>query len=223
MRSQNELPVQSTAGNHPMKRHHTAGYYARRVKENLTTRVFKLICAIFLTMLFLVGILTFVLWLSLRPHRPRFQVQELSIPGLGQGNRFAKAHIIFNVTARNSNQNVGFYYDAIQITVNYRDQSIGGETLAFPFYQEPKNTTILAGILGGNSLRVTAGQWRRLVADRWRGVVVFSIELSSTIRFKISTWKSKRHRIHATCPVAVGANGSILATDKDKSCQVYFI
>ncbi|XP_022886511.1 NDR1/HIN1-like protein 26 [Olea europaea var. sylvestris] len=223
MRHQNELPVRSTAGDHPMKRHHTARYYAHRVKENLTTRVSKLICAIFLTLLFLVGVITFVLWLSLRPHRPRFFVRELSIPGLGQENGFANAKIIFNVTARNSNQNFGFYYDAIQMTVNYQDQSIGGETLALPFYQEPKNTTILAGILGGNSLRVTAGQWRQFMADHSRGAVAFSIELSSTIRFKISTWESKHHRIRATCPVAVGADGSLLTTDRDKRCQVYFI
>ncbi|CAI9787885.1 unnamed protein product [Fraxinus pennsylvanica] len=223
MRYQNEIPIQSTAGNRPMKRHHTARYYAHRVKESLTTRVSKLICAIFLALLFLVGIITFVLWLSLRPHRPRFHVREFTIPGLGQENGFVNAQIIFNVTARNSNQNVGFYYDTIQMTVNYQDQSIGGETLALPFYQEPKNTKILAGILGGDSLKVTADRWGQFVADRSRGAVVFSIEFSSSIRFKISTWESKRHRIRATCPVAVGVDGLILATYKDKKCQVYFI
>ncbi|KAL2454538.1 Late [Abeliophyllum distichum] len=223
MRYQNDIPVQTAAGNRPMKRHHTARYYAHRVKESLTTRVSKLICAIFLALLFLVGIITFILWLSLRPHRPRFHVREFTIPGLGQANGFANAQIIFNVTSRNSNQNVGFYYDAIHMTVNYKEQSIGGKTLALPFYQEPKNTTILTGILGGYSLKLTTNQWQQFTADMSRGAVIFSVELSSTIRFKISTWESKRHRIRATCPVGVGADGSLLAIDKDKRCQVYFV
>lgn len=206
-----------------MKRHHTARYYAHRVKESLTTRVSKLICAIVLGLLFLIGIITFILWLSLRPHRPRFYVQAFSISGLAQEAGFGNSQIIYNVTARNSNQNIGVYYDAMLLTVFYQeDQRIGGLPVLFPFYQEPKNTTVIAGVLGGSALTVTGEQWQQFLADKARGEVVFRVEITSTIRFRISSWDSKRHRMHVNCPVHVGPDGLILSTYANKKCPVYF-
>ncbi|PIN09510.1 hypothetical protein CDL12_17915 [Handroanthus impetiginosus] len=223
MWSDNRIPVQSTpAHDHPIKRHHSARYYAHRVKENLTTRVSKLICAIFLFLLFLVGLLTFILWLSLRPHRPRFHIEEFSIPALAHAGGFENAEIIYNLTTRNVNQNIGVYYDSMQMTVFYEDQSIGGKPLLFPFYQEPKNTTVIAGPLGGASLTVTNQRWEQFLAARGRGEVVFRVEVTSIIRFKISTWNSKHHRMHANCPAGVGPDGLILPIYRDKRCPVYF-
>ncbi|KAK4386670.1 hypothetical protein Sango_2537600 [Sesamum angolense] len=223
MRSDNRIPIQSGPENgRALMRHHTARYYAHRVKESLTTRVSKLVCAIFLFLLFLVGIITFILWLSLRPHRPRFHVEEFSIPAFAQGGGPETAQIIYNATARNANQNMGVHYDTMQLTVFYQDQNIGGMPFLPPFYQEPKNTTIIAGQLGGDTLRVTSQLWQQILADRARGQVVFRFEITSIIRFKISTWDSKRHTMHANCQVGVGPNGFILATYRDKRCPVYF-
>lgn len=217
MWSDGRVPVNSTAAEErPMKRHHTVHYYAHRVKESLTTRVSKLICAVVLGLLFLIGIISFILWLSLRPHRPRFFIQDFSIP---EGN----SQIVYSVTARNSNQNIGVYYDSVQVAVFYQeDQNIGGSPVLFPFYQEPKNTTVIAGTLSGPGLTATGQQWQQIAADRARGDAVFRLEITSVIRFKISSWDSKRHRMHANCPVHVGSDGSILWDYKEKRCPVYF-
>ncbi|KAL3615006.1 hypothetical protein CASFOL_040667 [Castilleja foliolosa] len=210
MRPDHQIPLQTTPQDRPIKRHHTARYYVHRVKESLTTRVSKLICSIFLTLLFLVGIITFILWLSLRPHRPRFHVEGFSLPDVGQ--------IIYNVTARNSNQNIGVYYDSMQVAVFYEDQSVGGEPVLFPFYQGPKNTTVIAGQLSG----VASERWHQFMAARTRGEAVFRLEVTSVIRFRISSWDSKRHRMHANCPVGVGQDGSLLPSYRVNRCPVYF-
>ncbi|KAL6542900.1 hypothetical protein OROHE_010420 [Orobanche hederae] len=222
MPTNHEIPIRSSPPDRPIKRHHTVRYYADRVKESLTTRISKLICSIFLTLLFLVGIISFILWLSLRPHRPRFHVHEFSIPGLAQEDGFQNAQIIYNVTARNSNPNIGVYYDSMQLAVFYEDRSIGGSPVLFPFYQEPKNTTVIAGRLGGASLTVTSQVWQQFVAARAGGQVVFRLEVSSVIRFRISTWDSKRHKLHANCPVGVGPDGLLLPSYRVNRCPVYF-
>ncbi|CAA0825146.1 Late embryogenesis abundant (LEA) hydroxyproline-rich glycoprotein family [Striga hermonthica] len=210
----------------PIKRHHTAHYYAHRVKESLTTRVSKLVCSIFLTLVFLVGIITFILWLSLRPHRPRFHVQDFSLPGLAQdGAAPGEAQIIlYNLTARNPNQNIGVHYDSLDVAVFYGDEGLVGpssaEAQALPsFYQGPKNTTAVAGRVAGPAV---AGMWGRFVADRARGEVVFRVEVTSVIRFKISTWDSKRHTMHVRCPVGVGPDGLLLPSYRVNRCPVYF-
>ncbi|XP_019171551.1 PREDICTED: NDR1/HIN1-like protein 12 [Ipomoea nil] len=210
------------SGDGPLKRHHSAHYYAHRVKESLTARISKLICSLFLGLLAFLGIIAFILWLSLRPHRPRIYLEDFSIPGLDKENGFEDAEIIFNVTARNSNQGIGFNFDAMQVTVFYEDQSIGGASLLIPFYQSPKNTTVLAGVLSGATLTVTNQRWQQFQADRSRGLVLFRLQLTSTMRFKVSSWHSKHHRMHANCPVGVGKDGTITADYKGKRCPVYF-
>ncbi|KAJ9169040.1 hypothetical protein P3X46_020509 [Hevea brasiliensis] len=216
------FPVRTGQEPPAIKRHHTPRYYAHRVRESLTTRVSKLICAIFLIILLVVGIVFFILWLSLRPHRPRIFIQDFSVPGLGQPNGFENALITFNVTARNSNQHIGFHYDNVEGSVYYKDQRIGYIPLLDPFYQEPKNTTIMYGVLSGATLTVNSQRWMEFLNDRTQGTVIFRLDITSNIQFKVSTWDSKRHRMHASCAVGVGTDGSILASYRNKRCPVYF-
>ncbi|XP_015884343.3 NDR1/HIN1-like protein 26 [Ziziphus jujuba] len=222
-KSSTRIPIKSPTDPGPIKRHHTAGYYAHRVRDSLTTQVSKIVCTIFLGLLFIIGLITFILWLSLRPHRPRFHIHEFSVPGLSQDTGFANAQISFNASARNSNHDIGIYYDAMDGAVYYRDQQIGSlPGLLYPFYQDPKNTTLVEGVFSGATLTVSSERWMEFQNDRAHGTVVFRLEMTSRIRFKISTWTSKGHRMHANCEVSVGSDGSILPASKDKRCPVYF-
>ncbi|KAL1805527.1 hypothetical protein DCAR_0831251 [Daucus carota subsp. sativus] len=226
MYPQDHVPIQigttPTPDNRQLKRRHTARYYMHRVQESLTTRVSKFICAICLGILFFAGIVAFIVYLSLRPHRPRFFIQQFSLPALAQPNGFENAELTFNVTARNSNHKIGVYYDDMAVTAYYDDQSIGGRPVLFPFYQEPKNSTIIFGTLSGTRLTVDNRRWMQFLTDRARGKVMFRLELVSTIRFKISTWDSKRHKMHANCQVEVGADGMMMASYVGHRCPTYF-
>lgn len=194
-------------------------YYAHRVKESLASRVSKWLCSCFLGLLFFIGLLAFILWLSLRPHRPRFHVRSFTVAGLGQDNGFLNASISFNVTVRNPNQYVDIYYEQMDGRVFYREQQVGMTALAFPFHQEPKNTTYVAGFLTGASLAVTEEKWKEFAAA---GTILFRLELTSRMRFRIYTWDSHWHRMHASCDVGVGSDGQIAATYRDKKCSIYF-
>ncbi|XP_071737948.1 NDR1/HIN1-like protein 26 [Rutidosis leptorrhynchoides] len=200
---------------------HNSKYNRHNVQESLTTRISKLICAVFLCILFTLGLVTFILWLSLRPHRPRFHIHEFSIPSLAETYGFSSAHITFNMTARNPNINIGIYYDTINLTLYFKDQTIAKTPLLFPFYQSPKNTAIIYGTLLGSELKISTAQWKQLAA-RKHGDVAFRLDVTSLIRFKVSTWDSRIHKMHANCEIVVGPNGMILPSDKDKKCPVYF-
>ncbi|XXG82938.1 hypothetical protein AAC387_Pa10g0810 [Persea americana] len=215
-----EIPHQRqpppTAKHPHMQRGH---YYAHRVKESLASRVAKCLCTCFLGLLFLIGLLAFILWLSLRPHRPRFHVRSFTLAGLGQENGFLNASISFNVTVRNPNQNVDIYYDEMDGRVFYSEQQVGMTALASPSHQEPKNTTYVAGVLTGASLSITEEKWKEFVAA---GTVLFRLELAPRMRFKIYMWDSHWHRMHASCDVGVGPDGQIAATYRNKKCSIYF-
>ncbi|XVE51166.1 hypothetical protein DITRI_Ditri02bG0017600 [Diplodiscus trichospermus] len=215
-------PGQPQSQSQPIKRHHTARYYAHRVRESLTARVTKFFCAIFLSLLLVVGIVLFILWLSLRPHRPRFHITEFTVPGLAQPTGFENVQIMFNVTARNANQNIGIYYDSMVGLVFYKDQNMGSTPLLRPFYEEPKTTTIVYGTFSPATLTVNSSHWNEFHRERQHGSVVFRLDITSVIRFKILSWKTKHHKLHVSCDVAVGPDGSILPSWKNRRCPVYF-
>ncbi|KAF8410686.1 hypothetical protein HHK36_003219 [Tetracentron sinense] len=178
------MSSQATRGSGPTKQHHTPRYYAHRVHESLTTRVSKFLCTLFLALLLVVGVICFIVWLSLRPHRPRFHVRDFSMPALSQETGFENPEISFNVSDRNPNQHIGIYYDSMDGSVYHRDRRIGATPLLFPFYQEPKNTTWVFGQLSGDTLAINNNSWNNLMFDRAMGMVVFRLELTATIRFK---------------------------------------
>ncbi|KAE8724417.1 hypothetical protein F3Y22_tig00010533pilonHSYRG00339 [Hibiscus syriacus] len=223
MSSSDRLPIRRTGqDSQPMKRQHTARYYAERVRESCTAMVTKTVCAIFLCVVLVVGIVFFILWISLRPHRPRFHMVEFTVPGLTQPTGFENAEITFNVTVRNSNQHIGIYYDTMVGSVFYRDQRIGSAPLMDPFFQEPKTTTVVDRTFGAATLTVNSKRWEEFMNDRQKGMVVFRLDITSVIGFKVSTWRSKHHRMHVNCDVAVGRDGTILPAWKNKRCPVYF-
>ncbi|KAL8228198.1 hypothetical protein R6Q57_015803 [Mikania cordata] len=229
---QHHIPIHYTPDDHyntqPLNKgrqlssHHSARYYVRRVKESLTTRISKLICSVFLSLLFIVGLITFILWLSLRPHRPRFHIHEFSIPSLAQDNGFASAQATFNVTARNPNLNIGIYYDPMHVTLYFQNQNIGEDQLLSAFYQSPKNSTVLYDTLSGPHFVVDEARWGQFVAARMRGLVTFRLEVASAIKFKIAGWESKKHKIHVNCDIGVGPDGLLVASYTVPKCPVYF-
>ncbi|XP_071709178.1 NDR1/HIN1-like protein 26 [Rutidosis leptorrhynchoides] len=205
-----------------LRRHHTAQYYVHRVKESLSTRVSKLICAVFLSLLFIVGLISFILWLSLRPHRPRFHIHQFSFPSLAQENGFASAQATYNVTARNSNLNIGISYDTMHVTLYYHNQNIGEKPSLPAFYQSPKTSTIIQDTFVRPTLVIDEALWAQIVADRMRGKVLFRLEVASAIKFKVMRWQSKWHKMHANCEIGVGPDGLLIASYTIPKCPVYF-
>ncbi|KAL1188326.1 NDR1/HIN1-like protein 26 [Cardamine amara subsp. amara] len=215
------LPVRSDPPTRPISRHRSTSF-VHRVKESLTTRVSKVICAIFLSLLLCLGIIFFILWISLRPHRPRVHIRGFSISGLSQSDGFETSHISFKVTAHNPNTNVGVYYDSMQGSVYYKEKRVGSTKLTHPSYQGPKNTSWIDGALRGSTMAVNKDRWMEIERDRNQGKIVFRLEVVSVIRFKVYTWHSKSHKMYANCYIEVGWDGMLLSGTKDKRCPVYF-
>ncbi|KAL1095746.1 hypothetical protein V6Z11_D06G177000 [Gossypium hirsutum] len=150
------------------------------------------------------------------------KILYFSIPGLDQHSEFENAQITLNVTARNPNQHIGIYYISMVGSIFYEDSNMGSSPLMDPFYQEPKTTTIVYHTFNVATLAVNSRRWKEFMDNRQQGAVVFRIDIMAAIRFKVSTWGSQHHKMHANCDVAVGQDGSILPAWKNKKCPVYF-
>ncbi|KAJ0080986.1 hypothetical protein Patl1_11043 [Pistacia atlantica] len=183
----------------------------------------KLICAIILVPLLILGLIFLLSWLNLHPHSPKFHIQEFSIPGLGQTNGFANADITFNVTVRNPNRHIWIYYESMHGAIYYKDQRVGVIPILESYDQKPKSTITLKHVLSGNMSIATMNtqRWMQFMNDRVKGRVMFSLRLTSTFKYKKSMWDKKKHTLRANCNVEVGQNGLILPSNKDKKCSLH--
>ncbi|KAG4196955.1 hypothetical protein ERO13_A06G208300v2 [Gossypium hirsutum] len=182
---------------------------------------FTKLLTIFLSIL-LLGTILLILWLSLRPHRPTFHIIDFNVPGFAQPSGLNDSRITFNVTARNTNKHNGIYYDSVAGLVFYKDQQIGWTPLMEPFLQGPRTTTMLYGKFCGVKLTVTGKRWPEFMNARKQGKVVFRLQITSVIKYKIRIWDAKHHKMHVNCDVGVGPKGSILPAWKNKKCHAHF-
>ncbi|KAJ0974753.1 hypothetical protein J5N97_016718 [Dioscorea zingiberensis] len=187
----------------------------RRVHDSLTSRVSRFVCAVFLTVLSIVGVIFFILWLALRPHRPHFYLSSLSVPNLDPYH----SPISFTVSDHNPNHNIGIFCDSIGATVFFNNIEVGSvPSLSEPFYQPPLNTTELRGTTAGNG----GGGGPAAGSEPPDRVDGFRVELRAKIRFQLSTWDTHRHKIHANCDAAIGSDGQLLPAYRKKRCSIYF-
>ncbi|MBA0811720.1 hypothetical protein Gohar_003592 [Gossypium harknessii] len=91
-----------------------------------------------------------------------------------------------------------------------------------PFLQGPKTTTTLYGKFCGVKLTVTGKRWPEFINARKQGKVVFRLQITSVIKYKIRTWDANHHKMHVNCDVGVGPKGSILPAWKNKKCHAHF-
>ncbi|CAL9169884.1 NDR1/HIN1-like protein 13 [Musa acuminata AAA Group] len=211
------LPTQTWSNPHRRTR-----LSAHRIRESLTSRFAKCLCSILLSLVLVAGIIVFILWLSLRPHRPRFHLVAFAAPGVATPAGLSGSPISFNVTDRNANAKIGIYYDAMFGSVYYKDRVVGSGPVMFPFFQPPKNTTLITGQLSGSAIEAGGTLSSQLSAEAAAGRAELRLELNSTIRFKVKTWDTHHHHLHVECDLVVGSDGSILPESKNIKCPIYF-
>jgi hypothetical protein len=189
------------------------------------TRCTKLICSAFLTALVLAGVILFVAYLAVRPHRPRFHVASLAAAGLQQPS--GAVVLSGRLSVRNPNQDVAFFYDRLFMSVRYRaygdvvkDHDLNG---AMPMYQPPKTTSDLAFEGVAVPAGPAAADMVAAAAKEGGGVVALTVKVRSRIRSKVAFWGSHWHPLHVACDVALGPDGQLLPESQQKRCSIDFV
>ncbi|KAF8651253.1 hypothetical protein HU200_063503 [Digitaria exilis] len=206
----------------------STGFIAGRIRRPLPaerphlTRCTKLLCSAFLTLLLLAGVLVFVVYLAVRPHRPRFHVTAFSATGVASGGPVV---VSGQVSVRNSNRDIAYFFDRFYLSVEYRGEDVAKEQplTATPLYQPPKTTTPLP--FQGLELTSTAGQdmARDLAEGGGGGRVEMTVKVRSRIRARLAFWGNRHwHPLNVRCQVAVGPDGQLLAEYLQKRCSIDF-
>ncbi|KAG6544391.1 hypothetical protein Mapa_014225 [Marchantia paleacea] len=183
-------------------------------------------CGALVALIFAVGIAVLVFFLVVHPKAPKYNVKDVKLatfsvsPSSSDPSKYVlNALTLYEVEARNPNQKIGIYYDAINIDVLSEGVSIGAGDIP-SFYQGHKNTTVITGDLSASDVPLESTVGQALQSAQSVGRIPLYVTVDVRARIKIGAWKSPHFWVHVRCNVAVNpdvANGSQVVS---KQCEV---
>ncbi|XP_077234428.1 NDR1/HIN1-like protein 10 [Tasmannia lanceolata] len=147
----------------------------------------------------IIGGITFIIWLVLRPRLPDFSISSASVSPLNTSSSSqltANWDLTFSV--RNPNKKMNIYYDRIVASVVYGQDVLSVTTLQ-PFYQAKRNLTTVRARMVVDSFYVGDKVMRNIAAERSLGAVNFNFRLVAWVRFRSGAWRTRRHLMRVFC------------------------
>ncbi|XP_061368824.1 uncharacterized protein At1g08160-like [Gastrolobium bilobum] len=154
----------------------------------------RFIAMIILALIILVGIAVLIIWLVLRPKHLEYSVEDAAIHNfnLTDANHLY-ANFDFTIRAYNPNSRVSLYYDSVEVSVRYEDQTLATNAVQ-PFFQSHRNVTRMNVRLTAQTVALYDSVPKDIKLERSSGDIELDVLVRARIRFKVGVWKSK-HRI----------------------------
>ncbi|GJN11551.1 hypothetical protein PR202_ga29750 [Eleusine coracana subsp. coracana] len=194
-------------------------------RQSPGVRCINFLCAVLLTLVLVTAIIFFVMWLSLRPHRPKFALTDFDVQYANRQSGLANLPMRFSVNEHNPNSKIGIHYEAIYASVYYNDQLIAsGPAGNGPFFEVPKGSTAVQGSLTATGPTPSDAAWPRFAGELSAGSVAMRLVLSSTVRFQVKIWDTRVHHMKVECDFKIGGDGTLQHQQRDNNsgCAVYF-
>ncbi|OMO83182.1 Late embryogenesis abundant protein, LEA-14 [Corchorus olitorius] len=163
-----------------------------------------------LGLLIVIAIVVFIVWAVLRPSKPRFILQDVTIYGFNvTAPNFLTSNMQVTLASRNPNDKIGIYYQKLDIFATYRNQQITLPTLLPRTYQGHQDVTIWSPFLYGNAVPVAPFLEAGLSQDMNAGLMLLDFHVFGQLKWKVGTWMSGRYQINANCPAYISFSDRI--------------
>ncbi|XP_010912373.1 NDR1/HIN1-like protein 1 [Elaeis guineensis] len=143
-----------------------------------------------------------IIWLALRPTKPKFDLQDASVYAfnVSSPNNLLSTTIQVTITTRNPNARVGIYYDRVDVFASYKYQQITPATAVPPFYQGQNDVDVWSPYLYGVSVPVAPYLAEAISQDQSSGFLLVRVKIEGRIRWKTGFWVSGHYDLFVTCP-----------------------
>ncbi|KAJ1407495.1 Late embryogenesis abundant protein [Sesbania bispinosa] len=192
-------------------------------QRQLFRRIFAGILAFIILILFII----FLIWIILRPTKPRFILQDATVfsfnlsstgdtpsPTSPTPNTLTLSMQV-TLSALNPNSRIGIYYQKLDAYASYRGQQISLATELPPTYQGHRDVSVWSPLLFGTAVPVSPYVLDILRQDQTSGGVLVNVKVNGRVKWKVGTWVSGRYHIYVNCPAYIR-----LAGDRDNGIGV---
>ncbi|KAK6942541.1 Late embryogenesis abundant protein, LEA_2 subgroup [Dillenia turbinata] len=168
-------------------------------------KIIRRICAGTLIFLFIVLVVVLIVWAVLRPEKPTFVLQDISVYAFNVSTNPNLLTSTFQVTisSRNPNDDIGIYYDKLDIYAVYRSQQITLRSGVQPTYEGHKEVNIWSPFIYGTSVPIAPYVAVLLNQDQSIGSVLLTIKVDGRIRWKVGTIVTGQYHLYANCPATI--------------------
>ncbi|XP_027929186.1 NDR1/HIN1-like protein 1 [Vigna unguiculata] len=184
-------------------------------RQKLLRRVFAAV----LGFIFLILLVIFLIWIILRPTKPRFILQDATVYAFNLSSSGAipsptaptpnTLTLTMQVTlsAFNPNHRIGVYYTKLDAYASYRGQQVSLATALPPTYQGHRDTAVWSPFLYGTAVPVSPFMLQILQQDKTSGGVLVNVKVNGRVKWKVGTWVSGRYHINVNCPAYIRLAG----------------
>lgn len=167
------------------------------------SKLVKAIAILLLALIVLVGVAVLTIWLTVKPRRLVYSIEDGSIHGFNLTNNRLNASFNFVLRAYNPNSKVSIYYDKVEVLVSYEDQTVAFNNVG-AFFQPHRNVTRLGVNLVAHDVLMFGPVGRDLGLEKSSGEVEVEVKVKARVRFKVGVWRSKRRNLRVSCaPVVI--------------------
>lgn len=179
------------------------------------------ICGAIFAFIIIVLITIFLVWIILRPTKPRFILQDATVFAfnLSQPNLLT-SNFQVTIATRNPNSKIGIYYDRLHVYATYRNQQITLRTAIPPTYQGHKEDNVWSPFIYGNAVPIAPYNAVVLGDEQSHGLVELIIRADGRVRWKVGTIITGKYHLHARCHAYINladkANGVLVGENAVK-------
>lgn len=200
-------------------------YHRPPPHANPRSTFLRRLTAIFIATFAIAGAIILITWLALRPRRPHFRVDSLSLSHFTlstNSSTLLTGNWDLRFTVRNPNHKLTIYYDAMAASLYYKGESISDTTVP-PFVLGTREETAVKATFAAVSRYVDGWVVKGINLEKTvRGSVNFNVRMAGWVRFKAGAWRGRRRFMRVYCgelPVKVSGKGGTLV-DGPRRCVV---
>ncbi|GFQ06936.1 protein yls9 [Phtheirospermum japonicum] len=187
--------------------------HRKRLHRRLLAGLISLVAAVLLTVL--------LVWLILRPTKPRFVLQDAAVYAFNlTPPNFLTANLQITLSSRNPNGRVGIYYDRVDVYAAYHSQQITLATRLPASYQGHKDITVWSPFLYAAAVPVAPYLAAALEQDEAAGAVLVNIRVDGRVRWKVGTFISGEYHMYVNCPAYIHFGNKIIKYQLIMDCHV---
>lgn len=149
---------------------------------------FRGIVSLCVTIVFFILLIILIVYLVLRPTKPKFYLQNLHLIKLNSSpatNTPPTLTINLQATlaSRNPNSRIGIYYSSLDTYVTYRDEPVTVPVSLPPVYEGHKDVSVWSPVLYGSGVPVDPYIANAIAQDQAAGVLLLHVKVTPSISY----------------------------------------
>lgn len=160
--------------------------------------IVRFVATCLLALIVLVALAVLITWLVVRPKKLVYTIENGSVQNFNLTNNNLNATFDFVLRAYNPNSKMSVYYDYIESTVTYEDQTLAFNTFD-PFFQPHRNVSRVESKYVALNSALSPSTFKDMRIEKTSGEIEVDVRYKAKIRFKVGIWKSSHRTLRIVC------------------------